>query len=515
MGQTLQRRQALAEYLAQVEEQETDGYPDVLRAGASALALDAWETSILEKALNRSPSGQSDWASLLLESVVVRGKYEDELRSLRSADSLSETEIAQLENELINDAAVGLALVRETTKAIASMNIVGQKDDARRLSGFLHKLGASVAEIRDRIGPDGYSHAEKLSREMLANAVTAGTPGTKKHAAGPGNGAEHTPQPGNAERKRRTLLTAHLAQLDLLMATEGQEAALENHAGARGLKLDAWEKAALSTALSAHPGNRRWIGLIAECVAFQSKYLAERDAPGANAEIQQTTNTALGLALVEELQREINGAIRESKSDDAKRLSGFRNKLSRTVNLLRDQIDPQILKTAEAAAQNLVSPIADVEPREEDPSEPAEAAKAHTTFRRETAAPRYVAADVEQSRARPLAIVLAIVLGLWGVFVAPRYLTKKIPTLKQHEMPASPAFLEMTARPPSLFVQVQGGVWSEMTDRERTEFVQAFADRADAAGYTGAQFRSTEGHTVAQWLSETGIRLHRRPVNPS
>jgi len=515
MGQTLQRRQALADYLAQIENQEAAGYPDVLRAGASALALDAWETAVLEKALSRTANGQTDWASLLLESVVVRGKYEDEVRALQSSDSLSDADIAGLENELITDAAVGLALVRETTKAIASMNIVGQKDDAHRLSGFLHKLGASVAEIRDRIGPDGYSNAEKLSREMLANAA-ANTPAAARGASGTKSGARHTPQPGNAERKRRTLLTAHLAQLELLMATEGQESAIENNAGASSLKLDAWEKAALSRALSDNPGSRRWVGLMAECVAFQAKYLAERDTPSENAKIQQTTNTALGLALLEELQREINGMIRESKFEDAKKLSTFRNKLSQTVKLLRDQINPQIFKTAETAAQNLVSPVEDVEPRKERPRGLSEAAATGpTTFRRKIAASRYVAADVEPSRALPLVIALTIALALWGIFVAPRYLSKKIPTLKNYEMPASPAFLEMTVRPPSLFIQVKSGVWDEMTDRERTDFVQAVADRAGPAGYTGAQFRSTEGYTVAQWLSETGVRLYKRPANPS
>jgi len=527
MGHTLQRRRALSTYLDQLPSSgTTEGAtaPPFLRAGAEGLALDDWETAALERALRAGARVENDWSALVLESVVVQGKYRDEIERLEAGENLSKAEALRLTNELITDAAIGLALVGETQKAVAAMTLQGLEDDATRLRGFLRKLSESVSVIRERLDPEQSDHAEQLARQMAADPAPA--PAARPPA--PREIPSVATREGGPAERRRSMLAAQWKRLGELARAAGSGFPVERHPGATALKLDPWEVRALCAGLGPQlPADRPWCGVLAECVAWQARYLgdvaplksAERPSVGQLEEIRErlTEDTTVGLALLEELQRAIDGSIRDSKFDEAKRLSAFRNKLGQPMKFLRDRIGLEAFAAAERAAAELVAPLQESKIRRARPApeQPAEPQPAYEMFTRDVAVAPYVAAEVRPSQTRPLLLVLGVVVAIWAAFIAPRLFTQHLPVLKSYEMPASPAFLEVAARPPSLFIKVKAGVWDEMTPEEREKVVAAVGEQASAAGYTGAHFRSTDGTTVAQWLVKGGVRLYARPHSPS
>jgi hypothetical protein len=81
------------------------------------------------------------------------------------------------------------------------------------------------------------------------------------------------------------------------------------------------------------------------------------------------------------------------------------------------------------------------------------------------------------------------------------------PTLTEQEMPQSVAIRELMARPPSLFIEVDANAWNSMSPTDRHRLVQEAGQVAEASGYTGVQFRNSEGSSVAQWLQAQGVWL--------
>ena len=117
------------------------------------------------------------------------------------------------------------------------------------------------------------------------------------------------------------------------------------------------------------------------------------------------------------------------------------------------------------------------------------------------------ATSAEPNRLKPLLLLLATLITAWFIFILPRYERHVPPVLEQVAFGTVQGVLEITARPPSLYANVDAAEWTRMSRRERSDAIVRLAEVAGGAGYTGVQMRTADGTTVASWLEQTGIQL--------
>ena len=105
-----------------------------------------------------------------------------------------------------------------------------------------------------------------------------------------------------------------------------------------------------------------------------------------------------------------------------------------------------------------------------------------------------------------------IVSGLlWcGVWLSRRSEPDSV-ALTTEDLAAVASVFHVTARPPSLFVELKTVEWSDMTDRERIEALEEMGRIAERAGYSGVHARTDDGSGGGQWLLRGGASLLEKP----
>jgi hypothetical protein len=303
--------------------------------------------------------------------------------------------------------------------------------------------------------------------------------------------------------------------------------------------LNQWELGVLEEGLAQKNGNDdRWPTLLAESIAFQSKYFAETDemdreecTPPESIERHRETltfNAAIGLALMEEIQRVIDTTILSGNMGHAKRLTGFRNKVAQTVKAVKDRISPEDYQDAESIHTEMLAPVSDggqtiaaampmldIDPNEANQQRPP------ALRERDEGPPKPIrmdrnsnlklghAVEVEEKTnySKWLLIVLGTLLLAWSILILPRMFKEPLPLLTMPDLPQSTALQALDAKPPSLYVVVDKQSWTAMPSEQRLEWVEAVGQTAAAAGYTGVSVRTGEGACVAQWLKQKGTQL--------
>ena len=316
-------------------------------------------------------------------------------------------------------------------------------------------------------------------------------------------------------RELRERLTPYVEKLSIVAAPGESGQAPAVVAGSQRMETNAWEREALARALDGATEDE-WEGLLVEAYALEAKYLtefAENDADGeAFSEPQRnrlTDDATLGLILMEQTQRAVNAMVLSGQIDQAKHLSTFRNRIGHTVTAMKEQLGDQAFCIAEARSVKIVppvepgpvhAPIAEPPPVKRAPKSVCEPAP-------ET--------DGRAEYTRPLLLILAVAIVAWVIVVLPRLSHEPMHVLTIHELPHSTMIAELTARPPSLFVELRSDEWTGLGPDERLRIVEEIGQAARASGYTGAQFTSSEGGTVASWLREAGATLTTRSDSPS
>lgn len=136
---------------------ETAG-PERKKSFLQGLALDHWERALLRSAFG--PVEQRSYlARLVAQGTALRAKVLEEIERLDGGEPLFE--------ELIANAAVGLALIEEMQEAIDHLIGVGQISQAKRLTGFRTKIRQPIFRIVDRIGREGLEKAQAISQAMI------------------------------------------------------------------------------------------------------------------------------------------------------------------------------------------------------------------------------------------------------------------------------------------------------------------------------------------------------------
>jgi len=312
-------------------------------------------------------------------------------------------------------------------------------------------------------------------------------------------------QPSEQTAKRRETLALYLEQLE-----EARRSGADLQEALAGTDLDAWELAQLNHGLD--DASNRWHTLIVEGVAFRNKY--ETDLGWAPGEEQfsaeehadflaiLTTDAALGIALLEETQRTINQLVLSGELDEAKRLTGFRNKIGQSVNELKGHLGAEGYAEATSISEGLVTPEeqASWTEREPAPFVPAKSSSkpvVRVVFKKEAL----------HYHVKPLLMLLGLSVVVWGVFILPELTFTQSQTLTLNDVSPRSEIRYVVAKPPSLFVELDSREWHTLSEQERLSLVDDVGRTAAAAGYNGAHFKLENGKTAAQWLKKRGSQL--------
>lgn len=316
-------------------------------------------------------------------------------------------------------------------------------------------------------------------------------------------------------RELRETLTPYVEKLSIAPAPgeSGETPAIV--VGPERLETNAWDREAVAQALNGATEDE-WPGLLVEAYALEAKYrteFAENVPDGESFSESQTKrltdDATIGLVLMEQTQRAINTMVLSGQIDQAKHLSTFRNRIGHMVTAMKEQLGDRAFCIAEARSLKIAPPV-EPGPVRAPEAEPRPVKKAPRPVCRP--APEV---DERTEYTRPLLLILAAAIVAWVIVVLPRLSEEPMHVLTTQELPHSTLIEETTARPPSLFVELRSDEWNGLGRDERLRIVEEIGQAAQARGYTGAQFTSSAGGTVGNWLQEAGATLANRSDSPS
>jgi len=328
--------------------------------------------------------------------------------------------------------------------------------------------------------------------------------------------------PATAASERRAAIEPFLQLVATSpVGTDAERGTTQIQLGSRFIELDAWEYSVLTKGLarrSGGPGEVEiddWPVHLAEGVAFQARSLShlsrlQDDPPPVPSELETfraelIVDAALGIALQEEMQRDVNNLVAVGALEEAKKLTAFRNKIGQGAGRLREIIGEIGFAEAETRAAEIVAPAPrqpHLGPESDDPHERP------TQFRRDPShgQVRHLQTGAA-NRLRPLLLTFAFCLLAYGFFFFTAREASGPPPIDPAIFLRIDGVRRVSVRAPSLFVTVNAKDWRELTEEARLDLVGSVAAIAEKNGYSGAQFRSTAGVTVAEWLAKTGVKI--------
>ncbi|NIM62373.1 MAG: hypothetical protein GTN89_15575 [Acidobacteria bacterium] len=315
-----------------------------------------------------------------------------------------------------------------------------------------------------------------------------------------------------------------------------RERALEPHLeqlrGATGIAADAtsvvlgnqilsiapWEREALRRfSAGTDEKGHHWPALAREGLAFLAKCgerAQEERTDDAESE-DRIDEAAAGVAILRDLQVIIEELVRGGRMKEVKQLSDLRNRIHQGVTSMKTPLGPGAQIRIESRAAAMVPARPDSVPtvgssaagvtdesNEARPQRP-------TQFKRDAAPVRVIHQSVGNPNRllRPLLVVLVIsVAVLFGLSITG---TRHVgtPVLTAEEFGHIPIVRSIEARPPSLFVRLNGAAWDGLSAAERLDALRAAASIAEQAGYVGAQFWAPDGSVAGRWSKKNGAEL--------
>jgi hypothetical protein len=224
-------------------------------------------------------------------------------------------------------------------------------------------------------------------------------------------------------------------------------------------------------------------------------------------------DTAIGMALLREMQKAQDDLVRDGEVALAKRLSKFQHKMRNALSDVKKMIGESEQERAELISDNLTD-----QPRQESVSldgmlldraaskaaEDYEQAK----FKSRAAEKARAALTKLPSRTNILMYAFALTLAIWlGAVKLPQLIAIEPPALTKSDFPQAAAFLEVRAKLPSVFIEVDAAAWREMDEPRRIALVEMTGEVLDNSGYSGALLRTERGRPLAQWMRSGGAVL--------
>jgi hypothetical protein len=159
------RIRALEPYLARLRSwnEAPDAGPAQIRVGTRAVRVESWERRLLREEPTAGGSGRDDMAGLLAQGLALVAKSLVDLQRLSDAGGHHAVDLFALQADLMLDAAIGIALLRELQVTVDTLVRGGRVEDARRITEFRNRLNRLVAEVKNTISDSERRRAETLS----------------------------------------------------------------------------------------------------------------------------------------------------------------------------------------------------------------------------------------------------------------------------------------------------------------------------------------------------------------
>jgi len=329
--------------------------------------------------------------------------------------------------------------------------------------------------------------------------------------------------PTRAHRRQPALdpyverLHRHFAESEASSLQDGIDVA------GRRVVVEPWIGEAIRDSLAFGLGGDAHFALLTQAIALRMKIVRDashlkRELTGPTRELyvvqaELMLDTAMTMALLREIQQAIDDEVRAGQMDRAKQwtqlkhsmhgaATGLKSTLAdserRRADVLTDDLTDQPASAAQTAAPNRYAPM-----MQKLAAQEAERKRLAQVRRR-----ALKVLDHLPSRTELLVASLAIAVAVWLGFVKlPEHFRAPLPVLAVKDFPRSDGFLEIEARPPSLYVTLDSAAWSTMSREQRTQLVRTASSVLLTNDYTGAWMRTVDGRPVAQWLSGSGVRL--------
>jgi len=130
---------------------ETGGDATTISYGQRTLLLDSWELECLKETLGGIAT-PAEHSVLITEIVALLLKCMADSERFAEASSTSVEQFYGLQAELMLDSNLGNSLIGRTRRAVDSLVQQGMMQEARQLSGTMHKLRGSLIEVNRNAG---------------------------------------------------------------------------------------------------------------------------------------------------------------------------------------------------------------------------------------------------------------------------------------------------------------------------------------------------------------------------
>lgn len=290
--------------------------------GAKPLQLSAADRRDLWRLLVAGGMSWTDWPAWIALGTALHLAVASVLESssMEKDDGAKTRRLGAL-NEVAGMVMDGLREV------IAAMIASGERDDAKRLAEFRNKLFETLTQVR-----------AATALVAPSPAVTARSADSSEANAVPGQPARYEPSD--------PALRPYLDRAAAFLRVRGaQDRPLEVAFGARNFLLGPWERRlAWRSLCDGQAGPSPWHHLVVEGLAIRLAMLMsleESDRAGQSLEaagrVRQTLDTEMRLAggVVERIRDELERLVSGGVTEDAKRLTAFRNGLNETVREAR------------------------------------------------------------------------------------------------------------------------------------------------------------------------------------
>jgi hypothetical protein len=241
-------------------------------------------------------------------------------------------------------------------------------------------------------------------------------------------------------------------------------------------------------------------------------------------------DSAIGLALLNEVDHAIEAEVQGGGVGTAKSLSAFRHKLARAVGNAKKRLADSDKRQADTLAACMTDrPIATArpEPPAEEPAvapstprdtplliedvaatageSPRPRRRRRRRLRTTTASVPHVSApEPALGRTAVLSLAVAALAGIWLGFVQlPAMLATGVPVIESSQIDAA-VDLTVVARPSSLYVTVPTGHWESLGDDQKQGLIDSIGTLASGEDYLGATLTTDEGKPVGRWLRSRG-----------
>ena len=228
-----------------------------------------------------------------------------------------------------------------------------------------------------------------------------------------------------------------------------------------------------------------------------------------SAQAELMLDSALGIALLQEIQHAVDEEIGSGRMETAKHWTGFKNRVHGFVTEAKKLLAESEWRRAEALSKTLTD-----RPQEDPRQRQLEAlkqvkqeireAKRRTRVRQE----RIRLKARFPSRTETLAALLVVAAVVWLATVGmARFLADPVKSVRLADFATAGGLLEAVSRPPSLYVTVHGPTWESFDGTVQSRIVRSVSAVLLERGYRGAWFKTEEGRPVAQWLRGEGAQL--------